>query len=132
MKRKMVFCGIIGVILAGTPLLARDPGTGEYDQSRLVRMEGVVVKVAFANPSSYVYLDVTDDGEMTVWTLKMSGADTLTNQGWKQDSVSPGTRVSVLVNRAKDGTHRALVDSIKLADGSGVFTNPAGGEDAKH
>jgi hypothetical protein len=23
-------------------------------------------------------------------------------------------------------------DSIKLADGSGVFTNPAGGEDAKH
>jgi hypothetical protein len=131
--RRMVFLGVLGAILTGTLALARDPGAGEYDQSRLVRMYGVVVKVDVANPYSYVYLDVTgDDGKTVIWTLRMSGADTLTKGGWSQDSVSSGTMVEVLVNRAKDGTHRALVNSIKLEDGPAVFTDPVGGEDVKH
>jgi Family of unknown function (DUF6152) len=122
-----------GTILTGAPALARDPGPGEYDQSRLVRMYGEVVKVDFADPYSYVYLDVTgDDGARAIWTLRMSGADILAKGGWSQNSVSSGTRVEVLVNRAKDGTHRALMNSIKLEDGGAVFTGPAGTEDVKH
>jgi hypothetical protein len=131
--RRTVFLGVLGAILTGAPALARDPGAGEYDQSRLVRMYGMVVRVDFANPYSYVYLNVTrDDGEMVIWTLRMSSADILTRGGWSQNSVSPGTMVAVLVNRAKDGTHRALVNSIKLEDGRAVFTGPVGGEDVKH
>jgi Family of unknown function (DUF6152) len=122
--RRMAVLGAIGAILASAPALARDPGSGEYDQSRLVRMEGMAVKVDFATPYSYIYVDVAgDDGDMAIWTVRMPGADVLTNQGWKQNSISPGAMVEVLVYRAKDGTHRALAYSIKRVDGGEVFTN---------
>jgi hypothetical protein len=128
----MVFLGMVGAFLACAPGLARDAGTAEYDQSRLVLMVGTVVKIDFANPNSYVYIDVTgDDGNRAIWTLRISGADVLTKQGWKQGSVSPGTDVVVLVYRATDGTHRALANSIKLPDGRSVFTNPVGDEGMK-
>jgi hypothetical protein len=130
-RQKLGIIGVcIGALLAVIPVYAHHPFSAEYDSNKPVTLTGTVTKVDWANPHSYLHMDVKgDDGKTANWTMEMGNPKKLQNAGWKKDSVKMGDQVTVEGWQARDGSKRANVNTVmlpdgkKLAAGSSYFDN---------
>ena len=86
---------------------------GNY-QRDMVDMEGVVSEVHFLSPHSWVYIEVTKDGQKEFWALEAGvGAK-------GRDQMQPlkaGDTIKVRCQPLTDGTPGCLLGFIKTADG---------------
>ena len=84
----------LGLVLGGmlaTPAIAHHAFSAEFDSTRPLHMEGVVVKMEWINPHSWVHVEVTnDDGSKTTWMVEGGTPNTLFRRGFTQDSLLPG------------------------------------------
>ena len=60
-------------------------------------MTGVVTKIEWTNPHSFIYLDVTDkSGKVANWKFEGYGPGVLYRNGWKKDvSMKPGDHITI-------------------------------------
>ena len=97
----------------------------EFDMKKPVTITGVVTKIEWINPHSYLYLDVKDDaGKVKKWSFEMAGPGGLRRAGMSRSDrggIKPGDTVTVDGIMAKDDTDFGLLKDIKLPDGR-VFT----------
>ena len=94
------------LLLAGLPILAHHSFQAEYDENKLVTVNGTVTKVAWTNPHVMLNMDVRDDsGKVANWQMELASPNGLLRQGWKVDSLKPGDQVSVSGYAARDGSH---------------------------
>ena len=71
-------------------------GIINFDMNREVDVAGVVTRLAFVNPHSWLYFDVTgQDGRVTSWKCELRGATVLRRSGWSPEMFARGTRVRV-------------------------------------
>ena len=83
MKRAAVF---LAMTLAAGIAVAHHGAQSQFDQSKSLEVSGVVTKIRFVNPHSYVYFDVTnDDGTVDSWRCEMRAATVLKRSGWSAD-----------------------------------------------
>lgn len=95
-----------GLLLAAMPILAHHSFQAEYDESKLVTVNGKVTKVAWNNPHVMLNMDVKDDhGKVASWQMELASPNGLMRQGWKVDSLKPGDQVTVSGYAARDGSH---------------------------
>lgn len=114
--RKQVFLLAIGLI-AGVSH-AHHGASSQFDQSKSLEVTGVVTKLRFVNPHSYVYFDVTnEDGNVDNWRCEMRAATVLKRSGWTADMFSPGTRVRIEGVPARREPHGCYVNRIVFDDG---------------
>jgi hypothetical protein len=115
-----VFC-----LLTAVTAWAHHSVQAEFDLDKPFSLTGVVTKVEWINPHSYLYLDVKDDsGKMTKWAFEMAGPGALRKAGLSRadrGGLKAGDTVTVNGVRAKDGSDSGLIRDIKLPDGR-VFT----------
>jgi hypothetical protein len=98
----------------------------EYDRTKMVTLDGVVTKVEWENPHTWLYLDVKgDDGKVVSWTVEAANPSALIHAGWHKDSLKPGDRVKVEAYPAKKGSNSANARSVTLPDGQRVFAGSA-------
>jgi uncharacterized protein DUF6152 len=94
----------------------------EYDANRPVTLTGSVTKMAWINPHSWIYIDVTKlDGNVENWAVEAGPPGTLIRAGFTKESLSAGTVIKVNGYRAKDGALRANGRDITLPDGRLLF-----------
>jgi len=119
-----------GLMLGGmlaTPAIAHHAFSAEFDANRPLHMEGVVVKMEWINPHSWVHVEVTnDDGSKTVWMVEGGTPNTLFRRGFTQDSLEPGTEIVVDGYQAKDGTEKMNGRDLTFADGRKLFLGSSG------
>jgi hypothetical protein len=113
--------------MAGVVLLFARSGfahhsfAAEFDQSRIVILQGVVTGVDWQNPHVFFYVDVDDgDGKMMNWAFETVGPNGLGRMGWKRDSLKPGDRVIVEAYLAKDGSHLADGRKVMFSNGRSI------------
>ncbi len=83
---------------------------------------GTVTKVAWANPHTFFYIDVTNaKGEIENWALEMGSPNGLMRRGWTRDSMKIGDVVMVAGSRAKDGSFKGNARSVTLSTGQKLF-----------
>jgi hypothetical protein len=100
--------------------------SAQFDANKPVTLEGVVTKIAWANPHVYFYVDVKQgDGTVVNWACETNGPNGLIRQGWKRDSLKEGDRVTVSAYLAKDGSKTVDARMVTLPDGRKVFTGSA-------
>jgi hypothetical protein len=101
----------------------------EYDSNQPVTLTGVVTKIEWTNPHSFIYLDVADAGGAKVnWKLEGYPPNVLYRTGWKRDvTMKPGDTVTVFAWRARLGGPFAHSREVTLADGSKLFFGPPAG-----
>jgi hypothetical protein len=64
--------------------------------NREVDVSGVVTRLAFVNPHSWLYFDVTgDDGRVVSWKCELRGATVLRRSGWTPEMFAAGTRLRI-------------------------------------
>lgn len=92
--------------------------TSQFDQSQSLEVTGVITKLRFVNPHSYVYFDVTGDaGRVESWRCEMRAATVLKRSGWSEDMFQPGTRIYIEGAPARHEPHGCYVKRLRLGDG---------------
>jgi hypothetical protein len=75
-----------------------------------------ICKVTWTNPHVIVHLEVKDaDAKVTNWELELASPNGLMSQGWKVDSLKPGSQITVSGYPARDGSHMANARKVVLA-----------------
>jgi hypothetical protein len=122
----------IGLFAASSALLAHH-SPAVFDQTKEVELAGVVTEFKWANPHSWIHIDVADDrGGVENWSIEMNPPTFLVRGGWKSISIAPGDRVTVVVNPLRTGEKAGKYVSITLPDGRVLGEQPAVlGEDAR-
>lgn len=89
-----------------------------FDQSRQTTLKGVVSRLEWANPHTYVVIAVNDHGKMVQYNLECSSPNELTRWGWKPHTLKVGDPVTVSMFPMRDGRPGGLVVSITMSDGT--------------
>ena len=104
------------------PLLAHH-STAPFDMTRPSTVSGVVTKFLWANPHSYIDLDV--NGEP--WRLEIEAVNLLRRYGWTKDSLKAGDKISCMGARAKDpAVFAQKCFTVEFPDGRKLTATPAG------
>lgn len=130
MKRMLrIALGIVAIVTAGAwwslPALAHH-STAAFDNTKVIRIEGEVTQFRWINPHSSIKLEGVAEGDAPdgLWTVEMTAANVLVNQGWTRTALKPGDKVVMFVNplknaiTLKDGSQGGLYVGAILADGN--------------
>jgi hypothetical protein len=98
----------------------------QFDRETEMIQTGTVVRWAFNNPHSWLYLNVeNEDGTETLWSFEGSGPVSLINRGITGSTFEPGDTLTFMYCPMRDGRPGGHLGWAKLADGS--FINPSDG-----
>jgi hypothetical protein len=115
------------LLAASLPALAHHSFAAEFDRTRPIQLKGIVKRMEFSNPHSWLYVEVTTDaGEVQEWAVEGAAPNALLRRGWNKSSLPPGTEVTVRGFQARDRAFRAAGRSVTLADGSDLFVGSTG------
>lgn len=123
---------IAGAAIVAASLAAATSGqahhafSAEFDSRKAIAVQGVVTKVRFVNPHSWVYLDVKDkNGAVTNWGFEFGTPTSLRNNGLGREDIKPGTDLAIQGYLAKNGGAFGYSQIVTLPDGRKVKTGSA-------
>ena len=127
MTRNTITLGsILLVLFLSAPLLAHHAFSAEYDQTKPVKVQGVVSKVEWKNPHIWFYVDVKDaNGKVTTWGFSGGPPGMLQRRGITKDVLKIGDEIKVEGFQAKDGSNNASGGNVTFANGRKVFAGSA-------
>lgn len=128
MKNKSLpVLALSGLLLTALPVAAHHSFAAEYDSNTMITLTGVVTKVEWTNPHSYVHVDAKDaTGKVVSWSLEGYPPNTLKRTGFPRDAVREGETITITAYKAKDGSHTGAGREITFQDGSKKFLGPEG------
>ena len=119
---RMLLTLMAGTWLTMASVDAHHAFSAEYDADRPITLTGTVTLLEWTNPHARLYIDAPgDDGEVVNWDLELGPPNGLMRQGWRRDSLVPGTVVTVEGFRHRTNPVVANARTVTLADGRRVF-----------
>jgi len=117
------------LLLMAVPVLAHHSFGAEYDVDKPVTVMGVITKIEWTNPHTYLFMDVKDDkGNVANWKFEGYPPVVLNRTGWRKDiTMKVGDTVTVFGWRARDGTNWGHSREVTFADGKKLFFGPPAG-----
>jgi hypothetical protein len=124
-----VLLALVCGLAAAAPASAHHSFAAEFDGSKTFVVKGVLTKVDWTNPHTYLYLDVMGSGgKVQHYTFSSGPPSALRRAGIKKSDFKIGETVAITGAPAKDGTKTlGWLKMIKYADGH-VFVYRDGSE----
>lgn len=129
--------GMVLAAAAACSILAARPASGhhsvaaEFDTSRQGELAGEITRVWFTNPHIRYRLTITnDDGSTEDWELQAGNVTGLRAQGWLEDSIRVGDRVTVAGDFGRGGARKLRIQRIETAAGVVLPRSDAGARSA--
>jgi hypothetical protein len=125
MKRLLSGLACSIALLAAIPAWAHHSMAG-FDRQKTVTLVGTVKQFKWANPHSWIEMDVPDaKGNVTTWNVEMTSPAVLIRAGWKSSVMKPGDKVTVMCHPQQTGEPGGIFVSVTLADGRTLTDRPA-------
>lgn len=118
--KPILLIAFIALLLTGVSQ-AHHGSAGQFDHSKTIEVTGVVQKIRFVNPHSYVYFNVTaEDGSIQEWRCEMRAASVLKRAGWSKEMFSEGTVIDITGVPARREPYGCYVDTLALNEGKAI------------
>lgn len=123
--------GVAAVTVAAPMAWAHHAFSAEYDLNKPQQLKGVLTKIQWVNPHSWVYIDVKNpDGTVTNWAIEFGAVAALRRRGLQRSDLPIGLELTVKGYQAKSGKHVVNAASVKLPDGRDLYAGDPNGPDA--
>jgi hypothetical protein len=107
---------VAGLAIAA-PVLAHH-SFAMFDQTKQVTLVGTVTEFQWTNPHAFIHIDVKEGAATGVWDIELNSPNNLKRQGWKQTSLKPGDKITLVANPLRDLSHKGgLFIAVTLPDG---------------
>lgn len=118
---------VVAVVVAISATVAAHHSPAVFDRTKQVKLVGTVKAFRWQNPHTWLEVDVPGPkGKVETWGVEMTSPTYLVRAGWKNNSVKPGDKVTVIVNPLREGDVKSgIFVSITLADGRTLGEQPA-------
>ncbi len=118
-NRARVLAGLLATsLIIPFAAQAHQSFAAEFDASKVVHLEGTVVKFDWVNPHSWLYIDVKKpDGSIEHWKIEGGAPSLLLRRGWNRHSVEPGMKVVVNAFQNRNGALRGSARDVTFPDG---------------
>lgn len=117
MRRSLAVALAAALMLSIAPLVAHHSAAG-IDRTKSVTVTGTIKEFRWANPHSWIDVDVPNDkGAPVTWSVEMTSPTFLVRAGWKSSTLKSGDKVSVTLRPFKNGDPGGLFVSVTLPDG---------------
>jgi len=118
--------GSLGVALlfGATAAWAHHAIQGKFDVSKTTQLSGIVTYVDWRNPHAHVFMNVTTPGRNSAlnWAVELESPVELEMDGWKDNTLRPGDRITVKGYPARDASRQVWgIDVRTVATGAQVF-----------
>ena len=114
-------------LLAAGSARAHHAFSSEFDAAKPIKLQGVVKKMEWINPHSWLTLEVKrEDGGVEVWEIEAGAPNAMFRRGFNKNSLPIGTEVAVDGFQAKDGRRRANGRDLSFTDGRRLFMGSSG------
>jgi hypothetical protein len=127
-RRTALQLSVVLALAATVPVSeAHHSFAAEFDADQPVELHGVITKMEWLNPHTWMHLDVQNaDGTKTAWMIEGGTPNTLFRRGFTPEAVPVGTEITVIGYRARNGANRANGRDLVLADGRRLFMGSPG------
>ena len=97
-----------------------------FDREKTVSINGTVKQFKWANPHSWIEMEVADGkGGTLTWNVEMTSPAVLIRAGWKSSVLKPGDKVTVMCHPQINGEPGGIFVSVTTADGRTLTDRPA-------
>jgi hypothetical protein len=126
-KTLAAFAMAVGVLGLAKTVVAHHAFSAEFDANKPIKLQGVVTKMEWINPHSWIHLDVKKpDGTVESWMIEGGAPNALLRRGFSRESLPIGTEIIVDGYQAKDGALRANGRDLTFTDGKKLFMGSSG------
>ncbi len=116
--RTLFFGSLVASLLVATSANAHH-SFGTFQMNENIELKGVVTKLDYVNPHSWLHLNATGpDGKTAEYKCEMRSATTLRRSGWTLEMFAAGTGVTVQGAPDRVDPHACYVTTLVLADGT--------------
>jgi hypothetical protein len=113
----LIRCMLIASIVIPAAYAHHAPAV--FDQTRTISIEGTVTEFVWANPHSWIRMDVAgEDGQVANWSIEMNPPTYLIRGGWKSTTLKPGDRITVVANPLRTNEPAGKFLAVTLPDGT--------------
>ena len=110
---------LFALLLFAGAAMAHHSFDAEYAGNKPVSVDGVVTRLEWVNPHSYIYIDVTDkDGKVTNYAVEGGPVGMLRRWGIAKDLLKPGDKIHLNGYASKDGSARIAGRDFVMQDGT--------------
>jgi hypothetical protein len=110
--------GVLVLALGCAASASAHHASAGIDRSKTVTVEGTIKQFRWANPHSWIEMEVTNKaGATEVWNLEMLPPSFLIRAGWTKSTIKAGDKVTVVANGFVNGDPGGIFVSITLPDG---------------
>src|SRR5215471_19578099 len=118
MKRQTFAAAAAALLLVTPPARAHHAVQAQFDVSKIVEKRGVLVKIDWINPHTYMHFDVTEDGDVKHYAIESLGILGLRRVGIDSKSAfKVGEPFSFTINPSRDGSPTGLLVTLVFPDG---------------
>lgn len=115
-KALTLFGFAVALLVASTSMFAHH-GSSAYDK-KLTTVKGTVTDFQFMNPHSELFLEVKNaDGKVEKWSAEAASMVTMSRLGWSKNMFKAGDQVTIVGNRARNGSPAMRLSKVVLANG---------------
>ena len=118
----VVLLALVTILLGAPTAFAHHSFAAEFDRDRPIEFTGIVKQVDWVNPHGFMHVEVTDgDGVVSTYKIIIGAPISLYRQGWKKESVPPGTVVHFEGSRARNPNSRNVNGTVTGPDGNELW-----------